>query len=273
MRRAGFILGVALLCGLVASYLVARYVRQQEQLARAATIELRPVVVAAADIPLGARVSTDLVAVRAWPKAGVPQGAVSEPHAIVGRVAKGAIARDEPLLEHRLFPKDLTAAPGVMSVIVPPGKRAMTVGVNEVIGVSGFILPKNRVDVIATRTDAGTSKASETILQHVEVLAVGHRLEQKGEQHVEVPTVTLAVTPEEAERLALALHEGKIHIVLRSILDRQVVPVLPLARRNAAVGTQHAGPRPAVAERRGGKTFVVEVIRGGNRTVETHPLE
>lgn len=273
MKRTLLILGMALLCGALASYFVLRYVRGQEELSRAAGIRLRPVVVATNDIPIGTRLTTDRIAVRFWPETAVPQGAMAEPNAVVGRVVKGELARDELVLEHRLFPKDVNGVPGVMSMIVPPGRRAMTVGVNEVIGVSGFIFPRNRVDVIATRTDQGTNKSTETILQNAEVLAVGHRLEQKGEQHVEVPTVTLAVTPEEAERLALALHEGKIHIVLRSVTDRQVVKVSPFARGVTAARAPSARPRPSVQEGRSGNTVAVEVIRGGKRTMETYLLD
>jgi len=257
-RRVGLILlSLALVCAGLASYLVLRYVREQGELAKATRIELQPVVVATADIPIGTRVTANLVAVQSWPKPAVPEGAVAEPRAVLNRIARGEIARREPIFDHRLFPEDLSKAPGIMSVLVPAGRRAMTVGVNEVIGVSGFILPKSRVDVIATRVQ-GDRKTSETILRNIDVLAVGTRLEQKGEQHVQVPTVTLAVTTKEAERLALALHDGKIHIVLRSILDAGLVePERPTEPPNSA---------PAV--RLEAREFVVEVIRGGKRTFE-----
>lgn len=271
-KRVIIILSVAVLCGLLASIVVIRYVRKQEQLASAGRIELRPVVVAASDIPIGTRLTANLIAVRTWPKGGLPQGAVSEQEAVLGRLVKGEITRGEPILEQRLFPKDLAGAPGVMSVLVPPGKRAMAVGVNEVIGVSGFILPKDRVDVIATRTDQAMSKSTETILQNVEVLAVGKRLEQEGKQNIEVPTVTLAVTPEEAERLALALNEGKIHIVLRPIMDPHKVHLATLTRQST-VGRAPSGARAAAARTQGGKGFVVDVIRGDKRAFETYALE
>src|SRR5574337_1084907 len=190
-KRVIIIFAVALICAILASVLVVRYVRQQEEEARRTRMEAQPVVVATSDIPIGTRLTESHVAVREWPKAGIPQAAVSKPEAVLGRLVKGEIARDEPILEHRLLPKDLTGAPGIMSVIVPPGKRAMAVGVNEVIGVSGFILPKDRMDVIATKTDQGANKSTETILQSIEVLAVGKRLAQEGKENIEVPTVTL----------------------------------------------------------------------------------
>jgi pilus assembly protein CpaB len=197
---------------------------------------------------------------------------VSDQQVVLGRLVKAEISRAEPILEHRLFPKDMTEMRGVMSVIVPPGKRAMTVGVNEVIGVSGFILPKDRVDVIATRTDDPLKKTTETILQNVEVLAAGHRLEQKGEQYVEVPTVTMAVSPSEAERVALALNEGKIHIVLRSVMDTQLNGHLPVVRRSSAPGGP-VKPNGVIGTMGGDKSFVVDVIRGDKRTAETYPLK
>lgn len=270
-RRLTLILSVALVCAILASVLVVKYVRNREEEARRTRMEAQPVVVATADIPIGTHLDTKLIAVRDWPKDGVPQGAVSDPGAVLGRLVKGEIARDEPILEHRLLPKDLTGAPGIMSVMVPPGKRAMAVGVNEVIGVSGFILPKDRVDVIATKTDQGTNKSTETILQNVEVLAVGKRLEQVGKENVEVPTVTLAVTPQEAERLALALQEGKIHIALRSIMDAKVADLATITRA-AAIGRGRIGARSAGAGTRSGKGLAVDVIRGDKRTLETPPL-
>lgn len=234
-KRLILILSAALICGVLASILVVKYVRQREEEAKRTIMEIQRVVVATSDIPIGARLDATVVTVRDWPKGGVPQGAVSEPEAILGRIVKTEIAREEPILEHRLLPKEVTGAPGVMSIIVPPGKRAMTVGVNEVIGVSGFIIPKDRVDVIAIRATAGASGPAETIVQNAEVLAVGKRLEQGGSQNVEVPTVTLAVGPGEAERIALALQQGKIHIVLRPIIDAPAVSSTTLSRIQQAM--------------------------------------
>ena len=270
-RRIGVILGVAVVCALLASYLVVRHVRKQEEVARAARIDLQTVLVATSDIPVGTPLTTELVAARSWPKSGIPEGAVSDQQVVLGRVVKAGISRAEPILEHRLFPKGMAEMRGVMSVIVPSGKRAMTVGVNEVIGVSGFILPKDRVDVIATRTDDPLKKTTETILQNVEVLAAGHRLEQKGEQYVEVPTVTMAVTPAEAERVALALNEGKIHIVLRPVMDTQVNGALPVLKASAPVGPVKS--QGSVGAARGKTSFVVDVIRGDKRAAETYPLK
>lgn len=271
--RVGAILVVAVVCALLASYLVVRHIRKQEELARAARIDLQTVLVATSDIPVGTRLTPGLVAERSWPRSGIPEGAMSDQQVVLGRLVKAEISRAEPILEHRLFPKDATETRGVMSVIVPSGKRAMTVGVNEVIGVSGFILPKDRVDVIATRTDDPLKKTTETILQNVEVLAAGHRLEQKGEQYVEVPTVTMAVTPSEAERVALALNEGKIHIVLRPIMDTQVNGLLPVVKASTAPSGPVKPQGTGGAVRPKPSSFVVDVIRGDKRSAETYPLK
>lgn len=271
-RRMILIIGVALVCAVLASVLVVRYVRQREEEAKSTRVDLQPVVVATGDIAVGTRLDATLVTVREWPKTGVPQAALSKPEAVLGRLVKREIARDEPILEHRLFPKDLGGTPGIMSVIVPSGRRAMAVGVNEVIGVSGFILPKDRVDVIATKTDQGANKSTETILQNIEVLAVGKRVEQVGKENVEVPTVTMAVTPQQAERLALALQEGKIHIALRSIMDSQVAD-LATTTRAAAVWRKRIASKTATAKPQVSRALVVDVIRGDKRTVETHALE
>src|SRR5574337_257981 len=274
-KRLIFIFGVALSCAILASVLVVKYVHTREEEAARAKIDLQPVVIATSDIPVGAHLDATLVSLRDWPKSGMPQGALVEPEAVQGRIVRGQIARNEPILEDRLFPKDLSAAPGIMSVIVPPGKRAMAVGVNEVIGVSGFILPKDRVDVIATRTNQVQHPSSETILQNIEVLAVGKRYEQEGKQNIEVPTVTLAVTPKEGERLALALNEGKIHIALRSVLDTQVVQVAQVASatRSSTIVRKASGVTAAAIKPQAKNEVVVEVIRGEKRTLETYPLE
>lgn len=262
---------IAVACGLLASLLMTRYIGVLEGDAKQAKIDLQSVAVAAGDIPIGTRIDMSLLAKREWPKAGIPQGAVFEPEAALGRLARGEIARGEPILEHRLFPKDLSTVTGVMSVLVPEGKRAMAVGVNEVIGVSGFILPKDRVDVIATRTDQPMTKSTETILHNIEVLAVGKRLEQEGKQNVEVPTVTLAVSPEEAERLAKALQEGKIHIALRSFMDRREAQIATV-RHESALGGKTGG-RLTMARAKGGGRFIVDAMRGDKRVDETYAVE
>lgn len=272
------IFGTALVCAILASVLVVRYVRTREQEVESSRIEVQPVVVAVSDIATGTRLTDALVAVREWPKTGLPEATASSPESVVGRLTRVGIAKGEPILEHRLFPKDLATA-GIMSILVPSGKRAMAIGVNEVIGVSGFILPKDRVDVIATGTggDQRKGKLSETILQNIEVLAVGKRLEQKGEQNIEVPTVTMAVTPEQAERLARALHDGKIHIALRSIMDIQTAesPAAPppSTRRVASAGRKKVAAQVAAAEPQEKKVLVVDVIRGDTRTRETYALQ
>ncbi len=271
------IFGTALVCAILASVLVVRYVRTREQEVESSRIEVQPVVVAASDIAMGTRLTDALVAVREWPKTGLPEATASSPESVVGRLARVGIAKGEPILEHRLFPKDLGTA-GIMSIIVPSGKRAMAIGVNEVIGVSGFILPKDRVDVIATGTggDQRKGKLSETILQNIEVLAVGKRFEQKGEQNIEVPTVTMAVTPEQAERLARALHDGKIHIALRSIMDIQTTELPASARpvaSRAAAGRKKVAVPAVAAEPQEKKVLVVDVIRGDTRTRETYALQ
>ena len=120
-KRVIVIFAVAVACAVLASVLVLRYVRQREEEAKRTRVDLQPVVVATGDIPIGTRLTDSLVTVREWPKAGIPQTAVSTPEAVVGRLVRGEIARDEPILDHRLFPKDLTGTPGIMSMIVPPG--------------------------------------------------------------------------------------------------------------------------------------------------------
>lgn len=239
-------------------------------------MEAQPIVVAANNIPMGTRLDAGLITVRDWPKAGVPQGALSERDAAVGRLVKGEITRDEPILESRLFPKDVSGTPGIMSVMVPPGKRAMAVGVNEVIGVSGFILPKDRVDVIATRSDQ-SSKSSETILQNIEVLAAGKRLEQEGKQKRRGPHPDISREParggtpcprfaarQDPYRPAIRYGQGQAGGASCGVCAGSVV------RRKAGSRKTQADTKP---EKKEGKMIEIEVIRGDKRTTETYPIE
>ena len=111
-RRTSIIISVALLSGLLASYLVFLYVRRQEHRLAGGRVEQQRVVVTTSDLPIGTRLTAGVVAVRDWPKKGLPEGVASEPEAVLGRLVRGEIARGEPILEHRLFPKNLAAAPG-----------------------------------------------------------------------------------------------------------------------------------------------------------------
>jgi len=236
------------------------------------TIPTQPVVVASADLALGSELGADDLAVIEWPVGSAPDEVFSDPAELVGRGLIAPVIRHEPILPGKLSPKDAGAG---LPPIIPPGKRAVSVRVNEVIGVAGYVLPGTHVDVVATASPSSRSEdmTSKVVLSNVEVLAAGTRLEQDLEdgKPMQVTVVTLLVTPEQSERLALASTEGKIQLALRNPLD-EGTPETPGVRPGALLGFAPA-PKPAPAPRAVPAAAppppppppTVEVIRGDKR--------
>jgi pilus assembly protein CpaB len=184
---------------------------------------------------------------------------------VVGRVTAIPLAAGEPVLENKLAPKGVI--PG-LTALLPPDKRAMTVKVDEASGVAGFLNPDNRVDVLVSvdKGDFNKDPISKVILQNLRVLGTGQRIEKTlGEKPQVVPTVTLEVSPAEGERLALAVREGMISLVLRNQQDDHVISTLGV-RTSTLLG--RAIPTPEVQEPKAAKVAsnsaplrTVEVIR------------
>ncbi len=180
--------------------------------------EMAPVVVAAEKLHLGTRLTPEHLRVVPWPKASVLEGSFSDPKELVGRGVVIPLAPKEPVLESKLAPRE--AGAGLASAI-PEGMRAVAVKVDPVIGVGGFVVPGTRVDVILTGSpsDQWGKDTSKVILENVRVLSAGTSLEDESGKPRDVPVVTLLVTPEEAQKLALASVGGRIHLALRNPLD------------------------------------------------------
>src|SRR5947208_9821845 len=185
------------------------------------TIPTKPVVVAAADLDVGATLTREDVKIIDWPANAVPAGAITDPKDAVGRGLILPVIQWEPLLPNKLAS---TEAGGGLPPAIPPGLRAVSVRVNEVIGVAGYVLPGTRVDVVATVTATGgvSEVTSKVVLTNVQVLAAGTKIERDTDKNKPIPVsvVTLLVDPEEAERLTLASTEGKIQLALRNPLDK-----------------------------------------------------
>jgi pilus assembly protein CpaB len=241
----------------------------------------RPVMVAAADLQVGAELRADDLRAVEWPATSIPAGAFNRPADLVGRSLIAPTVQNEPLLDAKLAPKE--AGVGLPPAI-PQGMRAMSVRVNEVIGVAGYVLPGTHVDVLATAspTDQRPDTTTKLVLTNVQVLTAGTKMEQAGDKGkpVQVTVVTLLVTPEQAERLTLASTEGKIQLALRNPLDMSAPPT-PGVRPAVLLGTP-AMPVRGVA-RTSGKpkavkaapastepepTPTVEIIRGDKRAYE-----
>ncbi|HEV8335484.1 MAG TPA: Flp pilus assembly protein CpaB [Candidatus Polarisedimenticolia bacterium] len=230
-----------------------------------------PMVVAAVKLPYGTVLQAEHVKTMEWASTVRPEGSFSDPQAVLGRAITEGVVPGEPVLEGRLAPRD---AGGGLASVIPKGKRAVSVRVNEIIGVAGFVLPRTRVDVLVSVNPGGEKgrSASKMILQNVEVLAAGQKIEQDAEGKPEtVNVITLLVNPEEAEKLTLASHEGELQLALRNSLDLDSVTtgganlsamVQGTRREPVRIRTEAPGPRPPAAP-------TVEVIRGSKRTTES----
>ncbi len=245
MRNKRLIIALlaAVVFGLVAAVSVSRYLAS----AQAYTKNLSNVVVAKVEIPIGTRIVAEQLTVAQFPKSVAPDGTFPViDEKLLGRVAVIRIAPREPITESRLAP--VGSAGGLQSVI-PDGFRAMTVKVDDVVGVSGFIQPGTLVDIVVTIVPPDTEKQRERIskivLQNIKVLASGQNIDKpKNEKETErVKAVTLQVTPEQAEKLALASSEGRLQLVMRNSVD-QSDEVTPGANKTTLLAGEKALPVP-----------------------------
>ncbi len=180
------------------------------------------IVVAAVEVEIGGRLAPEMLKLVDWPPSSIPVGAFTEMAQLDGRVVKTSITRGEPLIEGKLAP---TGTKGGLSAVVAEGKRAMTVRVNDVIGVSGFALPGNYVDIMVNTQGEGARRGdqeqsiSKIVLERILVLAVAQESDRDSTKPKVVSAVTLEVSPDEAEGLDLARSIGTLSLVLRNQVD------------------------------------------------------
>jgi pilus assembly protein CpaB len=267
------VFAIAIVAGGTFAFATYRYI--QDRPAGAAPMQTRPVVIAATNLDLGAELHREDIRVIDWPAGSVPAGTFSNPQDVIGRGLIQPVVQNAPILEGSMPPKEAGAG---LPPVIPEGMRAVSVRVNDVIGVAGYVLPGTRVDVVATvsPTDQHPDTTSKVILTNVQVLTAGTKIERDTEDHkpVTVNVVTLIVDPMQSERLTLASTEGKIQLALRNPLDKSAPPT-PGIRPAALLG--FAPPaRPAVFTRRVVEAAAprldppptVEIIRGDKRAQE-----
>ena len=268
-RRFLVILLCACLIGLIASLLVYRVI---SQVVTARSDQSVPIVVATANLGLADTVTRQHIKLVTFPKASVPAGAILSLEEAEGRFVRSSIVAGEPLLNAKLAP-ELAGKSGIMPMLIPEGQRGVTIRLDEAMRESGFVMPSSRVDVLVSMPKAPGSdeKIAKVILQDVTVLAAGQIVEMKDNKPVTSTTITLALTPAQVERLAVAQSDGRLMLVQRNLRDSTFVrttgatpssllsdiapaPAKPAA--TAPVARSAPLPLPAV------ETFPVAVIRG-----------
>ena len=282
-RRLAIILALALTSGLMAGYLALTFLRRQAaRPAAAAEAPRGKIVVAAKDMPLGTVLREEDVKLIDWPEGSVPAGYAATPGEVVGRGLITPVALNEPLLGSKLASKE---EGGGLPIVIPEGMRGVSVKVNEVIGVAGFVLPGTNVDVMVTITPPEANGSEKTpitklILQNVRVLTAGQTIQRDAEGKPQTVTViTLLVTPDDAEKLTLASSEGKIQLALRNTLDLEEVQTRGVRTLAMLGNTPPAAPRTVRVQprrtvqpgpaRTPQREAVIETIRGGERTLQT----
>lgn len=290
-RRFTLVFFVAIATAAAATFGVYRVLDTTK---REAQIPTRAVVVTTRDLSEGTRLDAEMLAVKQWPAPTVPEGAFDTPDSLVGRVTRVAVFNGEPVVPGRLAPVGSSAG---LEVKITPGKRAMALRINDVAGIAGLIQPNARVDVLVTLRDdltQGGRQVSKVFMENMRVLSVGTQVERGADgQAIQATTATLEVTPQEAERLAVAVNAGSIQLVLRGFgetdsartrgaVASDVISALqgapapqpraeaprPAPRRSAPVAARPAAPAPApvVAAPRAPDSVAIEVYRGATKT-------
>ena len=273
-RRLFIVMALALLSGLAAAWLALNYLRQPENPIRSVEPSATEVVVAARDLSLGTILTAEDVKVASWPGGLLPEGYSASVEEVLGRGVITNVVLNEPLISSKIAVKE---AGGGLPIVIPEGMRGISVRVDDVISIAGFVLPGNRVDVLVTIDSGGQSDnpVTKVILQNMAVLTSGQVIQQgvNGEP-IQVTVITMLATPEEAEQLVLAATRGRIQLALRNTLDldsvstegarlNNLVPAQRQVARSSA--PRRATPPPTTPTRQ------IEVWRGNE--VETETLD
>jgi len=225
MKRPVIFVALAGLAAMLASVVVYSALKKREAEVQKAMAKTVYIVVAANDLPLGSKIDPGDLKLTRWSADSIPDGAFMNPSQVAGAFVKNQFVTNEPIVAAKLFLGQKTA--GVMPLLIPPGMRAVSVQVDEVSDIAGFILPHAHVDIlvaVANQGGGGSDKPfSKIVLQNVEVLAVAQEVEKKKDEPELVKVVTVLVTPQDSERLALATREGVLHLAMRNYADNKIV--------------------------------------------------
>jgi pilus assembly protein CpaB len=279
MNQNRMILGLAV--AMLLAFLLSTFVyRQFKQVSTVKPVVTQRIVVAAAPLQLGTRVDTNNLRLIAWPADEPVTGMFTRIEDCANRALITPVAANELILDSKLAPK---GSGGGLPATIPEGMRALSVAVNDVVAVAGFVMPGTTVDVLVTGKLSGGGNGGDitrTILENVRVLAAGQKIEQDREGKPQtVPVITLLVSPEDAAKLAMASTQGKIQLALRNTIDsKKVEPpavleaalfsgsgatAAPAPKRTAVVKTSAPPPPPS--------PYVIEVITGNKRENKSFP--
>jgi pilus assembly protein CpaB len=245
MRNKRLIIALtgAVLCGLLGVMLITRYLSSVQAFSK----DLGNVVVAKTEIQLGEKITAEQLTFAAIPNGSAPEGVFRKLDQVVGRVAITPIGVRETITTMKLAPAGVGAG---LSAVIPEGYRAMTVKVDDVVGVSGFIMPGSFVDVVAVivppNQQAGQDPISKIVLQNIKVLASGPKIDspQNQREPTSVKAVTLQVTPDQAEKLVLAANQGKLQLVMRNYSDQESAQTKGASKSSLLTG-ESVVPQPA----------------------------
>jgi len=235
-KRLFIVLGCAVVFGLLAVLSVTSYLAKARGFSNNAKV-----VVAKVDIPLGTKIIAEQLSTVSFPRGTTPEGTFDNANNLVGRVVITNIAALEPFTKLKLAPE---GSAGGLSAVIPEGYRAMTVKVDDVVGLSGFLMPGALVDVVvvidSAEKNGGQDMVSKIVLQNIKVLASGFNIDRpKNDREAEsVKTVTLQVTPDQAEKLALASTEGKVRLMMRNGVDQSDQQTAGVTKRSLLTGEQ-----------------------------------
>jgi pilus assembly protein CpaB len=275
MRRSLLFMMLAGVAALVAALVVYSALKKREREVQEAMAQSVNIVVATHDLHIGSQLDPTAVKLTRWSRDSMPPGAFTDVAAVTGKYVKTPFVENEPIVVDRLFSGVKTA--GMLPLLIPAGMRAMSVPVDEVSDIAGFVLPGAHVDIMVSISDTSTGGQpfSKIVLQNVEVLAVAQEIEEAKDEPKVVKVVTVLVTPEEAERLSLASHDGTLRLALRNYEDKKIVmtngsnvgamlrggAAAPLMEHQALAPVPHVAagpPRP--------KPRQVEILRDGNKS-------
>lgn len=274
-NRVLLVLALALISGSIAGYSALRFMRERPTpLVASEPRSSQPVVVAARALALGDVIGEEDVRLVEWPGEAIPEGYATTVPEVINRGVLQPVAMNEPLLESKLGDVGLG---GGMPLIIPEGMRAVSIRVNEVVGVAGFAIPQTRVDILLTITPpGGANPITKIVLQNMQLLALDQTIHRDEEGNpIPAAVATILVTPEDAEKLVHAASQGSIQMALRNVLDLEgvttegsrVAGLLGETGGGGGSGGRGRAVRVPPTEASDTASGIIEVYRGGVRTL------